>query len=226
MRRKILMGVLAIALPIGTLAVLQTSASAGKPKPPPDPARNCTVDGNVLFAPPGLSKNGTFSTTAKTSQVHTSGTNFGGGCTGSIPTQTITSKSTKCKAAGNPNAGCAGKGYNYDNESTFASPATIATITKSLKKLSFTLDGVSYQSKTTGASELVCTNGDVGFKISGTIKKPKQDKGQASVATVCLGADSGPGTTGNFFADLGSGTGTIATAAIDPSTGGSTVTIS
>jgi hypothetical protein len=220
MRRKILMGVLAIALPIGTMSVVSSSAFAGKPKPLPDPARNCTLSGTVNFAAPGLSKNGTTDTSTKTSSVTTSGTNFGGSCTGSIPTQTITSKSAKCTGAGTsntgPNPGCSVKHtYNYDGESTFASPTTLGTITKSLKKVNFTINGVSYQTKTTGAQDLAC-GAEVGFKISGQVKKPKQDKAQTSTVDVCLGSDTGPGTTGNFLSDLGSGTGTIATAQIDP----------
>jgi hypothetical protein len=226
---SILMGALALALPLGLVAVTQTAAVA-KTKPPPDPARNCTLSGTVIFAPPGLSAQGTTTSNSalKKTATTTSGTNFGGGCTGSIPPVRIVSKSTKCKGPNNPpNTGCqAKKTWWYDGESSFASSSTLTTITKSIKKITFTLDGVTYMTKTTGAAELVCTNGDVGFKISGTVKKPKNDKGQSSVVDVCLGSDTGPGTTGSFFNDLLSGTGTIATAQIDPSVGGSIATIS
>ena len=222
MRRKVLMGALAFALPIALLGATQSVALAKKPQPPPDPARNCTLTGTVHFALPGLSKNGTLTSDSalKKTYTTTSGTSLGGGCTGSIPTVTIKSKSTKCKGPNNPQAPCMTKGtWWYDGESNFASSATLTTITKSIKKITFTVDGVLYQTKTTAANDLVCGLGpstEVGFKISGTVKKPKQDKGQLSVVSVCLGSDSGPGTSGNFFSDLGSGTGTISTASIDP----------
>ena len=225
-RRRILMGTLALVLPLGVVAATQGVAQAGS-KLPPDPARNCTLAGTVHFAAPGLSKAGSIST-SKTSTVTTSGTNFGGGCTGSVPPQTITMKSTKCKGPNNPTGTtCQVKHtYWYDGESNFSSPSTLTTITKALKKVTFTIDNVLYQTKTTSATDLACSNGDVGFKISGTVKKPKNDKNQSSVVDVCLGADSGPGTTGSFFPDLITGTGTIATATIDNSAGGSTATIS
>ena len=228
-RHRILAGAVVLALPISLVAATQTAAFAKKAKPPPDPARNCSLSGTVHFAPPGLSKNGTLTSNSayKKTYTTTSGTNFGGGCTGSIPTVTIKSKSIKCKGLNNPQAPCKTKGtWWYDGESTFASGSTLTTITKSIKKITFGLDGVTYQTKTTAAAELVCSNGDVGFKISGVVKKPKQDKGQTSTVDVCLGSDTGPGTTGNFLSDLGSGIGTIATAQIDPSAGGSTVHIS
>ena len=223
------MGALALALPIGVVAATQTAALA-KTKPPPDPARKCTLSGTVVFAPPGLSAAGTTTSNKalKKTATTTSGTNFGGGCTGSIPPVRIVSKSTKCKGPNNPpGTGCqVKKTWWYDGESNFASQSTLRTITKAVKKISFTLDGILYQTKTASASEIACGNGDVGFKISGSVKKPKNDKGQSSVVDVCLGSDTGPGTTGSFFADLVSGTGTIATAQIDPSAGGSTATIS
>jgi len=223
MRRKILMGILAIALPIGTVAAVQTAAFAGGPKPPPDPARNCSVAGSVVFQSPGLSKSGSISATAKTS-VTTASTSFGGGCTGSTPTVNITSKNTKCKGPGSPAANCVTKKtYSYDSEAGFASTGT-SSILKSLKKLNFTVDGVAYQTKSTGASSIGCTdatsppNGipqEVGFKITGVVKSPKNDKGETTTLNACLGTDGGPGTTGSFLSDLGSGIGVIATASID-----------
>jgi hypothetical protein len=49
----------------------------------------------------------------------------------------------------------------------------------------------------------------------GTVKSPKNDKGETVTLIACLGTDSGPGTSGSFFDDLGSGNGTIAGASID-----------
>ncbi len=227
MRRKILMGVFALALPLGTIAGLGATASA-KTVVPPDPARNCTVHGTVHFQAPGLSKEGSVSPTLKVSDTTTSGVGFGG-CTGSVPNLTIASKSTKCKGPNNPaGTACeAKKTFSYDGESAFASPTTIQSLEKSLKKLDFTIDGTAYQTKTTSATETTCTDSvsppggnpvEAAFVINGTVKKPKQDKGETTKLTACLGTDTGPGTTGGFFNDLGSGTGTIATASIDGNT--------
>jgi len=221
MRRKILMGVFALALPVGTLAGLTTAASAKTG--PPDPSRSCTVAGSVTFQAPGLSAAGDVSPTLKVSTTHATAS-LGGGCSGPSITEAINSKNTKCKGVNNPSAPCEAKHtYAYDTESNFASPTTITSITKSLKKLSLNVDGVTYSTKTTGAAEISCSGGEVGFQINGTVKGPKNDKGETSVLSVCLGADSGPGTSGDFIVDLGTGTGTITGAAIDGSN--STLTI-
>jgi hypothetical protein len=226
MRRKILMGVFAFALPIGMIAGFGTAASAAKVKPPADPARNCTAHGTVHFQAPGLSKEGSVSSTLKVSDTTTSGVGFGGGCTGSVPNLVIASKNTKCKGPNDPaGTACeAKKTYSYDGEASFASNTTITSLEKSLKKLDFTIDGVTYQTKTTSASSTSCTDAisppggqpvEAGFIINGTVKSPKQDKGQITKLTACLGTDTGPGTSGGFFEDLGSGTGTITGASID-----------
>jgi hypothetical protein len=169
------------------------------------------------------------------SDTTTSGVGFGGGCTGSVPNLVIASKNTKCKGPNDPaGTACeAKKTFSYDGEASFASNTTIAALQKSLKKLDFTIDGVTYATKTTSASSTTCTDAvsppggnpvEAAFVINGTVKSPKQDKGQITKLKACLGTDTGPGTTGGFFNDLGSGTGTIATASIDGNT--STVTIS
>jgi hypothetical protein len=230
MRRKILMGVLALALPIGTVVGLSSAATAKTG--PPDPARNCTVSGTVVFQAPGLSKAGDISATQKTSTT-TATSSFGGGCTGSTGTLNINSKNTKCKGPDNPSGtSCEAKHtYSYDTESSFASTGT-SSILKSLKKLSFTLDGITYQTKSASAASIVCSDAiappggvttEVGFKITGSVKGPKNDKGETTTLTACLGTDTGPGTSGSFFEDLGSGIGTIVTAAIDGNTSSATI---
>jgi hypothetical protein len=222
MRRKILMGILAIALPIGTVAAVQTTASAKTG--PPDPAVNCGAAGSVQFQAPGLSKNGSISATLKTSV--TSATSSFTGCGGTSPLSVnINSKNTKCKGPNNP-AGtpCEAKHtYTYDSEASFATTGT-SSILKSLKKITFTVAGRTYLSKSSAANSITCTDSvsppggdptEVGFKITGSVKSPKNDKGESVTLVACLGTDSGPGTTGSFFDDLASGTGTIAGASID-----------
>jgi hypothetical protein len=228
MRRKILMGILAIALPIGTVAAVQSAAFAGGPKPPPNGPQNCAVAGTVVFQTPGLSKNGSVSSTLKTSVTTATSSFTGAGCSGSTGTLNISSKNTKCKGADDPTGTACEvkKTYSYDTESSFASTGT-SSILKSLKKLSFTLNGVTYSTKSTAASSIGCTDSvsppggipqEVGFKISGEVKGPKNDKGETVTLNACLGTDTGPGTTGSFLSDLGSGTGTIAGASIDGNT--------
>jgi hypothetical protein len=231
MRRKILMGVLALALPVGSLFALETSAVAKTVVPPNGPV-NCTVAGTVTFAAPGLSKEGTV-TTAKTSSTNAT-THFTGCGSSAALSVSIVSKNTKCKGANDPSGtACEAKHTDvYDTESGFASTGT-ASIAKSLKKLSFTVDGVTYGTKTTSATAASCTDSvsppggvptETGFKVSGEVKTPKNDKGQITTLIACLGTDTGPGTSGSFLEDLGSGIGTIATAAIDGNT--STLSIS
>jgi len=224
MRRKILMGVLALALPVGSLVGLQTAAVAKTPVPP-DPGVTCSASGSVTFAAPGLSKLGTI-TTAKTSTT-TAHSTFSG-CGSSSPLSVnIVSKNTKCKGAGNPDAGCLVKKTLIDDtESSFASTTTITSLLKSLKKITFTVSGRTYSTKTTGAHAIACNDsgypaGDTlesGFLITGEVKSPKQDKGQTTTLTACLGTDVDAGGSGYFFNDLGSGVGTIVSAGIDPST--------
>ena len=59
----------------------------------------------------------------------------------------------------------------------------------------------------------------MGFQIVGTVKAPKQDKGQTSTLTACLGAITGSGLKpgDDFFNAAVDQQGTVATAAIDPS---------
>ncbi|HTZ10593.1 MAG TPA: hypothetical protein VMB72_16075 [Acidimicrobiales bacterium] len=166
-------------------------------------------------------------TSNKTSTTTTSGVTLHG-CTGSIPAQSIATKNIKCgKTAGTPasNPACEMKGqYGYGSWNNYETEGT-TSIAKSLKKLSFTVNNVSYSTKTTGASVIGCSNppgptNEAGFKISGEVKSPKQDKGQTVTLTVCLGTDAGPNTTGTFHADFGSSNPAlfITSAGIDPVT--------
>ena len=112
------------------------------------------------------------------------------------------------------------KNYGYDSWSNFESGG-VASVQKSLKKLTFTINGITYSTTTTSAAiDGSCANGEVGFLITGTVKAPKNDKAQTDTLAACLGTVTGPGVvgspptfTGNLF-----GPGTVATAQIDPAT--------
>jgi hypothetical protein len=236
MIRRICAVAAAIALPMSALAVIGlTNGVAGAATGPPDPAVTCTIGATVTFAPPGISTNGQVGTGVKETSTTVSSETLGGaGCTGSSSIAPILSKTVKCvkNQPGQPstNPGCNGvKGTEgWDSWGDFAATGT-ASVLKSTKKLSFTINGIPYVTKNTSASNVSCSGGEVGFQISGTIKAPKNDKGQTDVLTACLGVVTGTSLQGStpymfqnqLFAPEPT---TVATAQIDPAT--STVAIS
>jgi|HubBroStandDraft_6_1064221.scaffolds.fasta_scaffold17290_2 hypothetical protein len=230
MVRKMLVVAAAIAMPMSAVAVVgATGGVAGAVVGPPDPAVTCTISATVTFAPPGISSNGQVGTGVKSTQTTVSSETLGGaGCVGSSSINPITAKTVKCVKGqpGQPstNPGCNGvKGTEgWDSWGDFASTGT-ATILKSTKKLNFTINGIPYQTKNTSAAAIGCPGGEVGFQISGTIKAPKNDKGQTDVLTACLGTVTGTSLQGStpfmfqnqVFAPEPT---TVATAQIDPVT--------
>jgi hypothetical protein len=220
MLRKMLLIAAAVAMPVGAIAVTAGTAAA-KVVVPPDPAVTCSVSGTVLFAAPGISTAGSVSL-SKTSVTTTTPTTFGAGCTGGGGANTITTKSVKCDkhTAGLPvsNPACVPGSDGYGSWANFVAAGS-TSIQKALKKLNFTINGIPYQTKTTAASEVIlgaCVS-EVGFQVVGTVKAPKQDKGQTSTFTACLGAITGSGLDqSTFLGAAGDGVGTVATAVIDP----------
>jgi hypothetical protein len=220
MIRKLLVVAAAAAMPISVIAVTGTTAGAKTPVPP-NPPITCSVSATVTFAPPGISNSGSASA-SKTSSTTTNSEVFGGtGCSGGSSPLTITSKSTKCskKVAGQPssNPACVPGQYGYDSWANFTSGG-VSSVQKSLKKLSFTINGINYSTKTTSAAATGCPGGEVGFKITGTVSAPKNDKGQPDVLLACLGNVTGTGLSSGTFAGNINGPGTVATAQIDPVT--------
>jgi hypothetical protein len=210
MIRKLLMVGAAAAIPLGAVAFASAPASAAKAPPPPSPTLNCSAAGTVSFAPPGISFYGTASP-SKTSTTTTSGLTFAGsgcGSGGSEPANTILAKSTlKCNkkiagedANGNTVPSCVSGDRVYDQASGFASTGT-ATLQKALKKLTLTVNGITFAAKTTSTSIASCSGGEFGFALSGTVKA-KPFTYSTFALTACLGSDTGPGTTGSFGADI------------------------
>jgi hypothetical protein len=230
MIRKMLVIAAAIAVPMSAVAVIGVAGGvAGAAAGPPDPPVTCTIGATVTFAAPGISSNGQVGTGVKSTQTTVSSETLGGaGCVGSSSINPITAKTVKCVKGqpGQPstNPGCNGvKGTEgWDSWGDFASTGT-ATILKSTKKLNFTINGIAYQTKNTSASAVSCAGGEFGFQISGTIKAPKNDKGQTDVLTACLGTVTGTSLQGSMpfmfqnqvFAPDPT---TVATAQIDPAT--------
>jgi hypothetical protein len=236
------------ALALSVSMVAATLGTASATTPPPDPARHCTISNlNVTFASPGISKYGSLTPpTVKTSTTTTTAGNYNCGGAGNTTgtALSITSKDTaKCdkKVVGqqdnkgstptsNPNCTASTPKWNvYGTAIGFAGGGT-STLQKAVKKVTITIGGVTYLSKTTGvvaqspllpASQHQCGT-ETGFVITGTVAKPKQDKGQTFTEKACLLHDTGPGTTNDFGADivtaLGSTSITIATTSLDSAT--------
>jgi hypothetical protein len=107
----------------------------------------------------------------------------------------------------------------WDSWGDFEDTGT-ASVLKDVKKLDFTINNITYETKNTSATDVGCAGGEVGFQISGTVGAPKNDKGQSDVLTACLGTVTGtdlvgPTFTDNLFAPEPT---TVASAQIDPST--------
>jgi len=218
MRRKILMGVLALALPVGTMAALSSAASA---KPPAGTPVTCTGVGGgggvVTFGTPltvaGVatsSKTGN-ATTISGSTFTCSGPGIGplSGHTGLI---TLTGGKNAKLAKTDPRYNkTAGIKYVTGTWSEFTAAGG------SLKQIVFTVGGQSVLFKSKSASLVLfgACGGDVGFNVSGQVKSGTYADKTASVLT-CLGTDAGPGASGNFGGDYGHANG-VNTANIDPS---------
>jgi len=211
MTRKILLIASAIIIPLGATAVTVVAEPATAGAAPL--AITCHfTSGVTTFASPGLSLNGSVSASpTSTSTTTASGLNCGGAGTGTGNGNSITSNSTPCTGTNLPAPGCALGLYNYDSVGAVAANAT--TLWMQLPKIKFTIAGTAYQSKSSSSNfSIACASGEAGFIIKGKLTKPLAHAGETTKVQVCLGSDTGPGTTGVFAADLGVAGVTIATA--------------
>jgi hypothetical protein len=238
MRRKILMGVLAVALPVGTLAALTSAAQA---KAVTNPVNCAGFSGTVTFATP-ISAAGTLTTSSKSNPTTVSGGTFT--CSGGIAPNTggTGSDGSGLSIKGGKNA----KNASYSKAACKANPSNTtdcdkyvtgsqnefagsgATLAKSLKTIPFTINGAPATFKAKSANEEIggvqgpggCP-GEVGFQILGSVKGGFGTK--TAQVTACLGQDTGPGTTNSFGVDLFSPTAHVVTANIDPVTSNATL---
>jgi hypothetical protein len=222
MRRKILMGVLALALPVGTVLATQTVASAKKP--PPNPVTCTGFGGTVTFGTP-ISKAGTPTAANKALPTSVAAGSFT--CSGGVAPNTGGAASNPgLSIAGGKNAKAPkGSTPKYITGSQAEFVASGGSIRKELKTISFTIAGSASLFKTKSSMEVVGTNGctgEVGFVLGGQIKSGNFSTKTASV-TACLGHDSGPGTTNSFGTDVLSPSATIVTAQIDTATSHATL---
>jgi hypothetical protein len=215
----------AIAMPLSMTAV--TGVTGAGAAGPADPPVTCSVGSTLTFAPPGISKAGSV-TAAKKSFSTISAPTFGGGCSGSGPANTIQFPNVHCMGQGVPasNPAChtvySGTLDGYDSWANFESSRMTTAVQKSLKSLSFTINGIPYATKGTVASQVLAgglCGSEVGFHLVATVKSPKPDKGQTVALNLCLGTITGSGLTSSTFSGAASDqNGTVATAAIDPAT--------
>ena len=214
MIRKMLLIASAVAIPLGATAVTAVAgtSSAGAVTPL---AISCTLGNPVVsFAAPGLSQNGSF-TTAPTSTTTTSAQTLkcGGAGNGTGPGQSIVSNNTACTATNVPVTGCTApppQMYNYDSVAGFSGTAT--TLWMQVPVINATINGTNYSSSSKSSAGIVCAGGELGFKIKGKLTAPAAHAGEATKVLVCLGSDTGPGTTGSFTNDFNQPGRTIATA--------------
>jgi len=217
MRRKILMGVLALALPAGTLAI--TSSAAFAKKPPPNPIVCSGLSGTVTFGSVGLSTNGATTSLKKggNNTTVTGGTfSCAGGGSGTTPTLTIPNgKNTKIS-----------KGvYSTGTWAAFISAG--GSLKKDLKTIGFTINGGgdTFKSKASvevfGAPCGTTPVSEVGFQISGQVTGQYDTK--TATVLACLGTDTGPGTSGSFGTDFGASGLTVLTSGLDTVTSTATL---
>ncbi|HUI04980.1 MAG TPA: hypothetical protein VLZ77_15680 [Acidimicrobiales bacterium] len=166
---KILMGMAALALPIGTMAVLGGQPAFAK-KPPPNPV-HCNVAATVNISPPlsvagqpaAKGTSGVASVAVTYSGCTTTSGASVGPFNGHLNVYFKASKPTKDQAA--LNAGDNKKDYYVGLCGEFASSSTIKDLKKAVKNMPFAggeLKGAKPSEGTIGA--------EVGFIINGTVK--------------------------------------------------------
>ena len=233
MIRKLLVVAAAAAIPMSAVAVGAVgSGVAGAGTPASSNPITCALAGHVAFASPGLSHFGS-ATPNKTSTTATSGAAFTGAACGANGTNVgnvsspfadksiVIKNTTKCSKTipNNPIPGCVKGDYVTDQASGLTTSGP--SLKKAIKKGTFVLNGISLPFKTSVAGAYTgCGGAEQGFQITGTVKN-KAFAYTTFALTICLGDDSGTGTTNNFANDivtaLASTSGpTITSAEIDP----------
>jgi hypothetical protein len=194
--RKTLLVLGAVMLPLGTVALLQSTAFAKTPVG--TGTTSCTIsDGTLNFNPP-LSAGGTAGAKKEVTTVTASLTGCSGGSPVGAPTS-ISVKAIKTKAAKHTNAGeCSAF---ETGAGTAKVKATIDWAT--VKKSKFNLDGL-----TGGANP----EGELGFTGSFTVKGSYAGTGNLSAYLTQASTD-----------ELGACSGSISTLYLDPTTSSGTI---
>jgi hypothetical protein len=213
MLRKMLLIAAAVAIPMGATAVTTVvqSGTAGAT------ALSITcknTGGAVDFALPGVSNNGSFSSSPTSTTTTTASTfNCGSAGTGKSKGMSIVSNSTPCTGTNTPVTGCSVGQYNYDSASAFGSSGS--QLAAEIPKLKIVIGTTTYITKTVSSAVTLCSGGEAGFVLKGKLTSPAAHAGEAAKLTVCLGSDTGSGTTGSFtkdYTNISTDGATIATA--------------
>ena len=142
-----------------------------------------------------------------------------------MPAQTVTIPNPACMGSGNPSPVCtSSSGYVSDSASGYV--AAGATFWSELPNPTrFHIAGLTYKSHSVSSIVIapggICGVSDSGFRVNGHLTAPLANAGDHTKLTLCLDADTGPGTTGNFNNDIsseisGNSNMTIATVGLDP----------
>jgi len=228
MRRKILLSLLAVGLPLGSVAATQSAAFAGGSNPTTcsgfSGAINfgdaITTDGNQIIT---LKKGGAGTTTVSVGNFSCS---VG---TGSSPTLTVASNTKNTQVTKKPT-----KTYVVETWSEFTGSSN--SLKKALKHITFTINGSS-NTWTTKGGGLTFTGcpGEIGYSLNGKVKGTYADN--AASILVCLGATHrADSSSGSFLTDYnsyngnpagngtaGSATGGVASVDFDPSDSSATL---
>jgi len=231
MIRKMLVIAAAVAMPAAGFAAVTAVTGAGiasaKTTPPPLTTGTCAIGGSLAFNTPGITQYGTAVKIKSTSTTVTMTSSGTGACAAST-TSVITQKAVKCKVityvpivvsgitldpSSNLLNDCTGTGAKGDlygsawafgggeDVSGVSSPATAGILTALKKGVAYNDNGTTVTLIPTVATQItpggVCGS-EAGFALSGTIKK----QSDTWALNLCLGSDSGTGTTGSFIGDV------------------------
>lgn len=230
MGRKIVIGALALALPVGTVGAFSQTASAHVGTP-----ISCSgLNGTITFGTP-ISKYGTPTTSRNANQTTITGAPFScGTLTGSYSPVTINHEKnsknslyspTYCRAS--PGLVSACDKYVTGTQGEWAGAP--AFFKKTIKRISFTIGsafvGFTVQSGLSSfGPDQWCPGGDFAVVVNGQ-SKGHAHPDNAAIVSLCLSGDTGPNTSGNFAADLQSSNPVVQidTATIDPASSTATL---
>jgi|GEM_PF-4867213 len=182
------------------------------------------LGGLSVYATPGLSLNGSTSTSSTSKALftvssisHCVAAKSGAALNGVLPpgTRSITFYNTK-----NPPVKGRPTTYTYDKFSQFASSQGLASLRKSMKTFDLKIRGQAVPITTSSASVVAgfpCGASEFGIVFKGQVTNSKFKTKYATI-TICLGGDAGPHTTNNFAADFGSSKAVISKVFFDSST--------
>jgi hypothetical protein len=235
MRRKILMGVLALALPAGSIALFSSTATAKGSSS--NPVTCVGFGGTITFAGP-ITNEGTL-TTSKTAP-NTGVTTSAFTCSGGTAPNTGGSGSTPALSI---KGGKNSKNSSYNKKTCSSSPSPTVcdkyvsgtwgafinsggSLKKDLKTIPITIGGSAGTFKVKSGQEIPSCGGgpEVGFVLGGQVKGGNYQTKSGSI-TVCLGADTRfDGSHGTFATDLSTDNGGgVVSASIDPTYGNATL---